>query len=185
MTIRGINIADDVLTTKFACDYLACKGWCCHGGNPSEYDGPTVTAEEAYELIDNAEKLASFVEEDSKELAKEPVYHYEDKEDEHFIQLTPAGKCIYCSFKEESCVLKLHDTGLSFPLPEHCGLYPFKVTTEGGVTTLRLQFDYGDICKPAFVKGERDNMHVVKFGRDSLIRKFGVKFYKELEAHLK
>lgn len=185
MIIRGIHIDEDVLTTKFACDYLACKGGCCHAGSPDEYEGPTVSESEAWELIDRAKQLTKFVEEDSKELAKEPVYHYPDNPTEHYIQITPKGKCVYCSLEEETCLLKVKKTGLSFPMPEHCELYPFKVETVGGKTTLKLQYDHGDMCDPAFIKGERDNTYVVRFSRSALIRKFGEEFYKELETHLK
>lgn len=185
MIIKGIHIAEDVLTTKFACDYLACKGGCCYIGSPEEYEGPSVTDDEAWQLIERAKQLSKFVEKDAKPYAKDPVYHYEERPDEHFIETTPEGKCIYCSLEEKTCLLKVRDTGLSFPIPEHCELYPFHVEVENGKTTLSLQYEHGDLCAPAFVKGERDNTHAVRFGKDALVRKFGGAFYKELETHLK
>ena len=65
--------------------------------------------------------------------------------------------------------------------PVSCSLYPIRVTrlTGGG---LALNVHHWDICKPAFEKGEREDVRVYQFLKNPLTNAFGADFYAALEA---
>jgi hypothetical protein len=68
---------------------------------------------------------------------------------------------------------------ITFQKPISCHLYPIRITKVG--TFEALNYHKWDICKPACKLGKENKMPVFKFLKDALIRKFGEKWYAELE----
>ena len=62
-----------------------------------------------------------------------------------------------------------------------CRLYPIRVTelTGGG---LALNLHRWDICRDAYIKGEREGVRVYQFLREPLTEAFGEEFYEALDA---
>jgi hypothetical protein len=50
---------------------------------------------------------------------------------------------------------------------------------------LKVEDFYGEICEPARIKGKKENIFLVDFSKDSLIREFGLSFYLELKKNLR
>jgi hypothetical protein len=60
-------------------------------------------------------------------------------------------------------------------------LYPVRHSVDKNVALGALNYEEWDICNPACALGESLKMPVFRFVKDALIRKFGNKFYDQLE----
>ena len=49
--IDNVWVEDRIFSTYFSCDYDKCKGACCWAGDAKDYDGGTLLAEEAQEIL--------------------------------------------------------------------------------------------------------------------------------------
>ena len=80
-----------------------------------------------------------------------------------------------------SCAIeKAHSAGkIDFQKPISCHLYPIRVTPMDEWEA--LNYDRWDICSAACTKGKNLQVPVYKFLKEPLIRRYGEKFYKELE----
>lgn len=64
------------------------------------------------------------------------------------------------------------------PKPVSCHLFPIRVARSGA--TDMLNYEKIDICQPGRACGRRNDVDVVRFLRDPLVRKYGESWYEEL-----
>jgi len=59
---------------------------------------------------------------------------------------------------------------------------PFTVDSKESEGFEALNYHQWDICSPACNRGTAEKIHLYKFVKDALIRKYGQDFYDELEG---
>ena len=69
-----------------------------------------------------------------------------------------------------------------FRKPVSCHLYPVRITKYENFDAVNYQ--KWNICKPALKLGNKEGLPVYKFLKDGLVRKYGQKWYEELEAEI-
>lgn len=179
MVINGIQVHEDVLTTRFACDYEVCKGYCCHPDEPSL--GCSITQDERDIIERNKDVIAPYVCDDFRDsfIQKATGMGAEGLEicsAQNGMCPLENGKCVLSILKEEG--------KLTYGKPKSCGLYP--LCYNGGQKFLYIEdyFDNG-CCDCAYAKGKRENIHIVDFLKDAIIKQFGEDFYNELHKHIR
>lgn len=182
MVIHGIEVDEEVLTTKFACDYEVCKGACCHiSSDIAGYEGCLLTEDENILINQNKVLLSRLVTGEGHDMVLlEPTY---TRKNEHFVSVMTNGQC--CLECGGHCIL---NTARRMGLIDHgnpigCGLYP--LVLERKHLFIGHYYDDLHLCDCGYAKGEKEGIHLVKFCKDSLIRALGEEFYNELESMLR
>jgi len=173
-------ISEDLFDKQFICDLSKCKGACCIEG---EFGAPI--SKQEIELLEKELPaiLPYLTKESQKALKKKGVYE-KDSEGDLVTTCLPTGECNF-AYRDKQGILgcgieKAWKEGkITFQKPISCHLYPIRITKVG--TFEALNYHKWDICKPACKLGKENNMPVFKFLKDALIRKFGEKWYAELE----
>jgi len=180
LAIGNALVSEDVIEKQFVCDLNACKGACCVKG---DYGAPL--EEDELPMLDAIyEKVKPYLTADGiKAIEKQGKYLlYEKKE-----WVTPLAKgkeCAYTIFDNGTAkcgIEKAYYEGkISWKKPVSCHLYPIRITKhKSGVDA--INYDRWNICNPACKLGKSLQVPVYKFLKDSLIRKYGEDWYKELE----
>lgn len=176
-------ISDSVLTTRFACDLLKCKGACCVEG----LAGPPVTPEE----IDIIREIYPKI---KHRLRPEGVKVIEEKgisevwESVDVLTCVNDKECVFVTFDDKGIakcgIEQAYYAGeIKFQKPMSCHLFPIRVRDFFGQKALNVV--ESDDCKPAFKKGKEENIPLVEFLTQSLVRKFGHDFTERLTAYIK
>ena len=178
--INGVRVHTEVFTTKFACDYQVCKGGCCYVENDKGivYEGCEITEDEESLILSNTATLGGLLEKDGRCLPKKCTY---EKDGEHYITCDAKGRC--CLQLSTGCALREAQRKdlIDYGNPIACDLYPLVVTKMGRVH-LRVgnYYDEFHLCDAAYERGERENIYLIDFCKDALIRHFGGDFYGKL-----
>lgn len=177
--IQDTIISFDVLQKKFKCDLTKCKGACCiHGdsGAPLEQD-EALELEKIYPLVKPFMRKSGI-----EAIEKVGNVHLVDSDGDTVTVLVNNKECSFVIFEDgiaKCAIEKAYFEGkISFRKPISCHLYPVRVkryTEFKGVN-----YDKWEICKPAVENGEKTDSPLYIFLKDSLVRKFGEEWYKEL-----
>lgn len=168
--VEGIMVDEDILLTKFACDYSKCNGACCWANLPGGTEGCPITQHEANKIREYKNTLASkIVDPEKRRLAfTKPVLVSKNG---HQIKLTSNSACIYSD--KDGCICK-QLFGLA---PQSCSLYPLGVNSNG----LHLYHDFDKYCKCGYTKGEAEGTYLIDFLEHSISRIFGKNFFEKLK----
>lgn len=188
--VSGVLISSDIIFERFCCDLAKCKGRCCVEGDA----GAPVTMDEVMEI----ENVLDIVFEDLSEKAQEVILEqgvvYNDREGDLVTSIVDGKDCVFTyyddidldnSVKVNGCCLcrlekAYRDGKSSFCKPMSCALYPIRVKTfKGGL--VGLNYNRWNVCDCAREKGRELDIPVYRFLREPLIKRFGEKWYKELE----
>ena len=108
---------------------------------------------------------------------------YEKKE--WVTPLISGRECAYTIFDKgvAKCGIEkaYFDGKISFRKPVSCHLYPIRINKMKNAVEA-VNYDRWSICKPACKLGDSLKVPIYKFLKDSLTRKFGEAWYKELEV---
>jgi hypothetical protein len=182
LAIGDTLVSEDIIEKKFVCDLNACKGGCCVKGDygaPLEDDELEIL-EEIYDDV-----KPYLTERGRKAIEKQGKYvRYEKSE-----WVTPliAGKACAYTITDEHGVVKCgiekayYEGKVTFKKPVSCHLYPVRINKMKN-SIEAVNYDRWSICKPACKLGDSLKVPIYKFLKESLIRKFGEKWYKELET---
>lgn len=178
--IDEISVHESVSTTKFACDLQQCKGACCTfaGGR-----GAPLRDDEISEI----EKAFPHVE---SILLHE---HLEFIQKSGLIDGSPGNYATQC-FDGKACVFVLYEEGIAkcsfekayfeqkikWRKPISCHLFPIRI----GGNYSEIHFEHFSECEPAHRKGERENIAVHVFVKDSLERAFGTEWTEQLTENI-
>lgn len=179
--VNGIIVHEDVLTTKFACDYQVCHGGCCYVENDKGivYEGCEITEDEEKLILSNTATLGELLEEDGRHLPKKCTYK---KNGERYITCDEKGRC--CLQLSYGCALRVAQNKglLDYGNPLACDLYPL-VVTKVGRTHLRVghYYDAFHLCDSAIKRGEREGIYLIDFCKNAIIRQFGEAFFLKLQ----
>lgn len=174
-------ISENILEKNFICDLEKCKGACCIEGD----SGAPLTNEEVHEIQKELDQIKPYLTATSvKAIAKHGFYEVDKKDGELLTTCLPTGECNF-AIRDDGGVLgcgieKAWKEGkTSFRKPISCHLYPIRLKQVGDYTG--LNYDKWSICKPACKLGDAHKLPVYKFLKEALVRRFGKKWYKELE----
>lgn len=174
--VDGVYVSGEVLITKFACDIPSCKGYCCYAPDDSVV-GPPLTQAEATYIRKHKVEIAKAIPVDTwKDASRRrglaisrPVCTY--RKIMPFRLRLMGHSCIYCN--ADGCLLKRFPVGE----PISCSLYP--LDEDNGCLSVNHYFD-SRACYAGYAKGERENVYLIDFLREPIVRRFGEKFFQHL-----
>lgn len=185
IAVENTLVSEDVIEKKFVCDLNACKGACCVKGD----SGAPLDKEELPLLDAVVEKVKPYMNKKGLKALEKFGAHVVDSDGDHTTTLVSEGaECIFVYFDENKiakCAIeKAYEDGkIKWKKPISCHLYPIRISKLK--TYEAVNYDKWDICKPACACGEKLQVPVYKFLKAPLIRKYGKKWYEQLEKSAK
>ena len=165
-----LSIEKQILETHFACDLLACKGACCTfpGG-----EGAPLQSEERALLEEVYPKVKQYL----------PKEHLEAAERDGRYQQQGMNFTVTC-YRDAACVFVMYEDGIAkcaiqhayfkgevaWEKPESCHLFPIRRRGKDGN---RLEMESFSECEAAFERGDKENITLVEFLDNALVRTFG------------
>ena len=181
-------VSEEIIENDFVCNLNACKGQCCIDGDA----GAPLEDKETEILVDIYADVKSFLRPEGIAAIEEQGAFVKGEDGEWETPLINGSECAYVIFSENKtakCGLEeAYYQGITkWKKPVSCHLYPVRVKEYTELTA--VNYHKWEICDPACALGEELKVPVYKFVKEALIRKFGNKWYKELEQiaanHLK
>lgn len=178
--IENTLVSDDLIEEQFVCDLNKCKGFCCVGGDM----GAPLEESELEILKEIYPKVKDFMSTEGIQAIEEQGLSVIDPSDgELTIPLIHGNECAYTIFENgiAFCAIeKAWKAGKTdFQKPISCHLYPVRVTPYDGFEA--VNYHHWNICAPACELGTHLKVPLFRFLKDSLIRKYGMDWYLQLE----
>lgn len=178
--IENKVVSIDILETKFCCDIKKCNGACCYEGQ----GGAIVEKEEVAQIKKLFPKLKKHLNKRALEVIEQKGFHTVNIYDGDWETplLNDDEDCVYSIVENGiySCVFqKLYYAGeIDFIKPISCHLYPIRISKVRENEFLNIH--NWDICKDAYIKGNREGVMAYECVKDALIKKYGDNFYNTL-----
>lgn len=184
IAIENVLVSEEIVDRKFVCELSSCKGGCCvegDSGAPLE-KGEEETLKKIYGLVKH------YMTPEGRATIEEKGLSIVDEDGDDTIPLVEGGKKKYCSFVHfekngiAKCAIEkvFYEGKINFKKPVSCHLYPIRITKLNDCDA--LNFNEWNVCKPAYKNGIKLNVPVYRFLKEPLIRKYGEKWYNQLEA---
>jgi hypothetical protein len=173
----------DVKEKLFVCNLEKCKGACCVEGDL----GAPLEDEELKILEDIYPKVKPYLMEEGIKAIEEQGTSIVDEDEEFSTPTINGAECAYV-FYDEKKMLKCGieqaylDGKIDYKKPISCHLYPIRVTKYESFEA--INYDKWDICSDACVLGAELNIPVYKFLKEPLIRKYGEKWFGDLQQKI-
>ena len=189
MTLPIIQVGDvllspDILTEHFCCDYEKCKGICCVEGDA----GAPVTLDEIGSIEDSLDAVWDDLSATAQAMIDKQGVAYTDQEGDLVTSIVNGKDCVFTCYDGDSCLCALERAcrqgRTSFIKPISCALYPIREKKKSN-GLVALNYNRWDVCKDAVIKGKELKLPVYQFLKEPLIRRFGSKWYEELEETVK
>jgi hypothetical protein len=173
-------VSEEIIERDFMCNLSACKGACCIDGDA----GAPLEKEELGILEEIYPKLVPFLREEGIEAIKGQGNYITNEEGEKETPLIDGADCAYVIFDENNVALcaieEAYNQGeINFKKPISCHLYPVRIQDYSEFSA--VNYHSWQICDDACTLGSELQIPVYKFVKQALIRKFGEKWYNELE----
>jgi hypothetical protein len=174
-------ISLDVIEKEFVCNLSKCKGACCVEGDlgaPLDTDELQIL-DEIYPIVKQYLRPEAI-----QEIENQGTW-VKDRFDEHSTPLVNGKECVYVVY-DENQVLKCGieqaylDSKISYKKPISCHLYPIRLTNLKEL--IAVNYDKWSICSDACTLGKELKVPIYQFLKEPLIRKFGEKWYSDLET---
>lgn len=169
----------DLIDVNFCCNLQKCKGLCCIEGD----EGAPLTYEEVEIIRENITYIKNYMRKECIDIIEEKGFFYTDSEGDYVTQLFNGKECVFVVFENEIafCAIEkaFNDKKITFKKPISCHLYPVRIKKFPEFDA--INYHKWSICKPAIENGERLKLRLYKFLEESLIRKYGKKWYTQLE----
>ena len=181
LAIQSTLVSEEIIEKHFVCDLHACKGACCVKG---DYGAP-LDDDELKQMEKVYPKVKPYLTEAGvKAIEKQGKYVlYQGKE--WVTPLISGRECAYTVFENgvAKCGIEkaYFDGKIEFRKPVSCHLYPIRINKMKNAVEA-VNYDRWSICKPACKLGDSLKVPIYKFLKDSLTRKFGEAWYRELEV---
>lgn len=177
--IQDTIISELLLEKKFVCNLNACKGACCVEGDA----GAPLLEEELDELESVFPHVKKYLTEESIEALEIDLYTV-DTDGDFVTQLVNGKECAFVFFDEQNiakCSIEQAylDGKVSFKKPISCHLFPVRLKEFKSFTA--VNYEEIEICSDACELGNKLGVKTYQFLKEPLIRKFGEKWFKELE----
>ncbi len=180
LVVGNTVVSDELINECFCCDLAKCKGACCVEG---DYGAP-ITKEEKTIIKKILPLTMPLLPTKAKETIAKYNFFTLDDEGQLCTQIIDGKDCVFCIKDEQQNTLcafqKLYLQGkIDFIKPISCHLYPIRISEFEQCSA--LNYNRWNICCQAVLLGKRKNIPVYKYCREPLIRRFGLKWYNELE----
>lgn len=185
IAIDNTLVSEDILEKKFVCDLNACKGACCVAGD----SGAPMDKDELEVLESVVDKVKPYMTKKGlKAIEKSGAYVVDGEGDFTTTLVAPGEECAFVYFDEQNiakCAIEKAylEKKINWQKPISCHLYPIRIKKTK--TYDAVNYDRWEVCKPACSCGEKLNVPVYKFLKTPLIRKYGNKWFKQLEQAAK
>jgi hypothetical protein len=180
LVIDNVAVEGRLMEREFACDLLKCKGACCclPGGR-----GAPLLDEEMDEITESLPAVLPILSDEKRESIERNGFYEGDKGDYATTCIDDAD-CIFV-FRENGiakCSIEkaFNEGKTNFRKPISCHLYPIRVNRFGGDA---LRYHKIPECKPAILKGEKEDVGVLEFLKPALVRLYGEEWYAKLESY--
>ena len=173
-------VSEEIIENDFVCNLNACKGACCVDGEA----GAPLEDRETEILVDIYSKVKPFLRpEGNAEIEKQGAF-IRGEDGEWETPLVNGSECAYVVFDDKGitkCGLEeaYNQGATKWKKPVSCHLYPIRVREYSELTA--VNYHKWEICDPACSLGNELKVPIYKFVKEALIRKFGKKWYAELE----
>lgn len=195
--VGDILLSSDILTECFCCDLSKCKGICCVEGDA----GAPVTLDEISEIEGMLDTVWSDLSAQAQAVIDRQGVVYTDRDGDLVTSIVGGKDCVFTYYGDiedwetrkriQGCCLcalekacrnhhspsTIHQA--SFIKPISCALYPIreKRFSDGSVA---LNYHRWTVCADAVKKGQELSLPIYVFLKESLIRRFGEVWYREL-----
>ena len=178
--INKTLVSESIIENDFVCNLSACKGACCVEGDA----GAPLEPKEIDTIRDNFPSIKKYLNKKSLEEIDKQGLFVEKENGELETPIINGKECVYLSFDNQNfghCSFeKAYNDGLiSWKKPISCHLYPVRTKDFSEFTS--VNYDKWSICSDACKLGKELKVPVYKFVKEALVRKFGEKWYFELE----
>ncbi len=175
-------LSDELFSEFFTCDLNACRGGCCVEGDA----GAPLDEEETVILESISDKFTPFMEHEGISAIDSQGHWVRDEDGDITTPLVEGKQCAYSCFDEKGiagCAIeKAFEKGLTdFRKPISCHLYPVRIHKYPHYDA--LNYHRWPLCDPARECGRAGGVRVFRFLREALVRKYGEKWYRELEEY--
>jgi hypothetical protein len=177
-------ISDGIKDHFFVCNIEKCKGACCVEGDL----GAPLDDDELPLMKEIQEEVTPYLTEAGrKEIERQGPYIL-DEEGDYSTPTINGRECAYAVRDEKGhlqCGIEkaYADGKINFRKPVSCHLYPIRITKYDDYDA--INYDRWHICQPACELGRALGTPLYQFCKDALIRKYGIKWYEELEEEMK
>lgn len=177
-------ISDEVIKENFVCNLNKCKGACCVEGD----SGAPLEESELKILEQIYDKVKPFMNAKGIKAVEEQGVYVKDFEGDYTTTCVDVNKeCAYVIVENgiNLCAIeKAHAAGIiDFKKPISCHLYPIRISKFDDMEA--LNYDRWSICSDACTFGNQLKVPVYQFLKDPLTRKYGEKWYQQLEEIVK
>lgn len=171
-------IDDRIFSVKFSCDLGKCKGACC---TLKDAGGAPILNEEVAIIKDNIKIAEKYLSDKHKQVLKHEGFLL-GRENDYSINCVDNMDCVF-SFVDDGIVRcafqrAYYNNETTFRKPISCHLFPIRVS---GVNRNIIRYEEISECEDAVVKGEKEDVSVFEFSKESLEREYGEHFYNELK----
>jgi len=173
-------ISLDLLDKHFICDLKVCKGICCvygDSGAPLENDEPEI-------LASIYEDIKGLLRKEGIKTIENKGTHVIDSDGDIVTPLINDRECAYTIIEDgiTRCgIEKAYYSGITdFIKPVSCHLFPVRITKYKKFDA--VNYKPAEQCKCALILGEKEEVTVYEFLKDSLIRKYGIEWFQQLKA---
>ena len=168
----------DIFKKHFLCDLNTCKGACCVEGD----SGAPVTKEEKKILKIIFNKVKPYMRKEGIDSIKKHGITEIDSEGDTTTSLVKNKECSFVVFENgiaKCSIEKAYNEGkINFRKPISCHLFPIRTKKYSNFEA--VNYEEIKICKPACACGSKLKIPLYVFLKDSLIRKYGNKWYSKL-----
>lgn len=173
-------VSEEIIENDFVCNLNACKGACCKDGDA----GAPLEEKETEILVDIYRTVKPFLRPEGIAAIETQGAFIKGDDGEWETPLVNGSECAYVVFSENGithCGLEeaFNKGATKWRKPVSCHLYPVRVKEYTNLTA--VNYHKWEICDPACALGASLKVPVYKFVKEALIRKFGKKWYTELE----
>lgn len=172
-------LSTELFDTNFCCDLSKCKGACCVHGE----SGAPLEEEEKELLEKNLPKILPYLRPESQKSLEEQGVAVIDADGDLVTPLLNGEECVYAIFENGVALCGIEkaffDKKQPFRKPISCHLYPIRIAKLHDMEA--LNYHRWEICDPARELGDQKKLPVYTFLKDALIRKYGKKWYRQLD----
>lgn len=173
-------VSEDIIEKDFVCNLSACKGQCCIAGEA----GAPLEVEEIQILKEVYQDIKPFLRSEGIAAIEKQGTHIATNKGALETPLVEGAECAYVTFTDKgiaSCGIEdaYNARKINFRKPISCHLYPVRVQNYSSFAA--VNYHKWPICDDACTLGKELQVPVYKFVKEALIRKFGQKWYNELE----
>lgn len=172
-------VSEEILEKEFVCNLSACKGTCCVDGDA----GAPLSIEETDILNEIYPKVKPFLRKEGIKAIEEQGTSVIGFDGEPETTLIDGKDCAYVIFDGKTALCGIeqaYNQGIvTWKKPISCHLYPIRIKEYADFAA--VNYHKWHICDDACDLGKELGVPVYVFLKESLIRKFGLEWYNELD----